>query len=108
MKPLIQVLVTVIVCFILQYFLPWWTMALGAFGVGYFFKNNGYLSFCAGLVGVGLLWVGMSYYIDVTTHAVLTEKINKLLPLNALVMTGIVGGLVGGFASLTGSKLSAL
>ena len=105
MKFLIQVITTLVVCFILQYFMPWWTMAIGAFGVGYFFKSNGYRSFLAGLLGVSLLWLNMSFYIDLATHSLLTEKVNRLLPVNAFLLTGIIGGLVGGLAALTGSLL---
>jgi hypothetical protein len=105
MKFLIQLLVTSVVCFALQSFLPWWTMAVGAFTVAYLMGNKGFPSFLAGFLGVAVLWVGMAYYIDALTHSILTEKINRLLPINAFVVTLIVGGLVGGFASLTGSMM---
>jgi hypothetical protein len=105
MKFLVQLLITIFVCFVVQYFLPWWTMAIGAFAVGYACRNKGYVSFFAGLLGTGMLWLGMAYYIDATTHSILTSKINRLLPVNAIVLTALVGGLVGGFASLTGALL---
>ena len=108
MRFLIQLIVTAAVCFLLQYFLPWWTMAVGAFTVGYFIRNKGYVSFLAGLVGVSLLWLGMAYYIDVSTDSILTEKINRLLPVNSFLMTALVGGLVGGLAALTGSLLKIM
>jgi hypothetical protein len=47
----------------------------------------------------------MAFYIDQTTHSILTEKVNKLLPLNSLLITTLIGGLVGGFAALTGALL---
>jgi hypothetical protein len=105
MKFVIQLLVTTAVCFILQSFLPWWTMAVGAFTVAYLMGNNGFPSFLAGFFGVAILWIGMAFYIDALTHSILTEKINRLLPINAFLATLIVGGLVGGFASLTGSMM---
>jgi hypothetical protein len=105
MKFLIQLLVTSVVCFALQSFLPWWTMAVGAFTVAYLMGNKGFPSFLAGFLGVAVLWVGMAFYIDALTHSILTEKINRLLPVNAFVAALIVGGLVGGFASLTGSMM---
>jgi ABC-type Mn2+/Zn2+ transport system permease subunit len=64
-----------------------------------------FLSFAAGFIGVALLWIGMAFYIDALSDSILTEKINNLLPINAFVVTLIVGGLVGGFASLTGSLI---
>lgn len=105
MKFGVQLIGTIIVCFVLQSFLPWWTMAVGAFTVAYLVGNKGAISFLAGFLGVAVLWVGMAFYIDALTHSILTEKINRLLPVNAFVMTLLVGGLVGGFASLTGALL---
>ena len=106
MKFLYQLIATILVSFVFQNFLPWWTMAIVAFTLGYFFGNKGFASFCAGFLGVGLLWLGMSVFIDVSTHSILTEKINRLLPLNVFVLTTLIGGLVGGLASLTGSLMS--
>lgn len=105
MKFGIHLLATIIVCFILQPFLPWWTMAVGAFVVAYLLGNKGFSSFAAGFIGVALLWVGMAFYIDALSHSILTEKVNRLLPINAFAATLLVGGLVGGFASLTGSLI---
>jgi hypothetical protein len=105
MKFLIHLLFIVVFCFVLQYFLPWWAMAIAALGVSYFIGNKPSVSFLAGFLGVGILWFGMAYYTDVTTQSILTLKINNLLPVNAFLMTALVGGLVGGFASMTGAVL---
>jgi len=107
MKFIIQLLITIVVCFILQSFLPWWTMAVGAFTVAYLVGNKGFPAFIAGFIAVAILWLGMAFYIDALTNSILTEKINRLLPINAFVVTLIVGGLVGGFASLTGALMKS-
>lgn len=105
MKFAAQTLATLAGCFIVQYFLPWWTMAIVAMVVGYSFHNGGTRSFAAGFLGAGLLWLGMAYYLDFTTHSILTDKMNNLLPLNVFVLTSLIGGLVGGFAALTGTLM---
>ncbi len=107
MKFIVHMAVTVVICFILQSFLPWWTMAVGSFAVAYFMEQKGFASFGAGFLAVALLWLGFAFYIDVATHSILTEKINRLLPINSFVLTLLIGGLVGGFSSLTGSLLRA-
>lgn len=107
MKFVYQIIATIIVSCTLQYFLPWWTMAVGTFTVAYLFGNKGFVSFSAGFLGVGLLWLGMAMFIDVSTQSILTVKINKLLPLNVFVLTTLIGGLVGGLSSLTGSLLNS-
>lgn len=107
MKFVIQIIATIIVCFLLQTFLPWWSMAVGSFAIGYALANKGYVSFTAGFLAVGLLWLGMAYYIDQSTNSILTEKVNRLLPLNSFILTALIGGLVGGFAALTGALLKS-
>ncbi len=103
MKFLIQTSATIVGCFIVQYFLPWWTLAIVAFALGYYFNNKGFISFIAGFVGVGILWLAMAYYIDSTTLSIISTKVGKLFPLNIFVLMTLVGGLVGGFAALTGT-----
>ncbi len=103
MKFLIQTLATLIGCCIVQYFLPWWTLALVAFAVGYYFNTTGIVSFAAGFIGVGILWLAMAYYIDSSTQSVITSKVSRLFPVNIFMFMVLVGGLVGGFASLSGT-----
>jgi hypothetical protein len=105
MKFFTQTLVTIICSFIVQYFLPWWTLAIVAFAVGYYFNNKGFISFAAGFIGVGVLWLTMAFYIDSSTQSILVSKVGKLFPVNIFVLMVIVGGLVGGFAGLTGTLL---
>lgn len=107
MKFLAQVLVTVVICFLVQTFFPWWTLAVVCVVVGYGFRQGGFSSFMAGFLGLALLWVGMAMVIDHQTNSILTEKINRLLPVNAFLLTGLIGALVGGFASLTGALAAA-
>lgn len=105
MKFLVQTLAILLISFALQYFLPWWTMAIAAFAVSYIFDEPPFPSFLSGFLAVGLLWLGMAFYIDFTTDSILTPKINQLLPLNVFFMTTVIGGLIGGLASLTASFL---
>ena len=95
---------------LLQYFFPWWTMAIGAFAIGFLFASSGWKSFFAGLLGVGVLWFIVAMYGDQQTQSILTEKVARLFPTrNApllFLLTSLLGGLVGGFASLTGSVLT--
>ncbi|MBX2910555.1 MAG: hypothetical protein M9954_13115 [Cyclobacteriaceae bacterium] len=105
MKSAIQIVITAIVCFMFQKLFPWWTMAIGAFLVGFIFSNTVFRSFLAGFVAIGLLWLGLALYVDNATQSILTEKVGQLFPLNIFVLTSLVGGLIGGFASMTGALL---
>ena len=104
-----QTLFTIALCLILQYFLPWWTLVIGAGVGGYLFGNKGWVAFLSGLVGVGLLWYATALYIDVQTQSILTEKVARIFPTKTpallFLLTAIIGGLPGGFAALTGALL---
>jgi len=103
MKFLIPVLFTMALGALLQYFFPWWTMAIGAFAVAFLFDHKAFPSFAVGFLSIALLWVGYALIIDISTQSILTEKLNRLLPINSLVLTALLGGLVGGLGALTGS-----
>ncbi|MBY0435435.1 MAG: hypothetical protein K2U26_15125 [Cyclobacteriaceae bacterium] len=106
-----QTLATIALCFALQYFLPWWTLAIGAFAAGYWFRNKGIVSFAAGFAGVALLWFATALIIDLQTQSILTEKVARLFPTKTpvllFVLTAFVGALPGGFAALTGSLIKS-
>lgn len=108
MKFLIQLLFTIVLCLLLQLFLPWWTLAIGAFAVAFVFDNKSFPSFAAGFLGVAILWVAMAGFITITTDSILTTKLNQLLPVNSFIITALVGGLVGGLGGLTGALFRKL
>lgn len=110
MKFLAHFVVVLLLSWMLQSFLPWWTMAIGAFATGLYFRHGGFLSFLAGLLGVGLLWFGMAWYSDSSTNSILSERVAGIFPTKTvgllLLVTGFIGGLVGGLASMTGGIIS--
>ena len=101
-------IITVVLCFALQYFLPWWTVAVGAAIAGYAAGNKLWIAFLAGFAGGALLWLTVAFYSDLTTHSILTEKVNRLMPMSSMLMTTLIGGLVGAFAGLTGAATGKL
>jgi uncharacterized integral membrane protein len=103
-----QLAVTFVVCCVLQYFLPWWSLAAGSFAAGYAFNSKGFVSFLAGFLGVSLLWLTVAWVIDLKTASILSDKVDKILPINVYLLTALVGGLTGGFAALTGSSFKSI
>ncbi len=110
MKLFAHIIVVLMISWLLQTFLPWWTMAVGAFATGLLFRQGGFLSFVAGLLGVGLLWFGMAYYIDSSTGSILSAKVASIFPTKTvgllMLVTALIGGLVGGLASMTGGIIA--
>jgi hypothetical protein len=105
MKTVKQIALTVLAGWILQSFLPWWSVAVAAAAVGFFFEQKGVAAFAGGFAAGFLLWVGLAFYLDQGGGAILSARLNNLLPVPAIVLTGLVGGLVSGFAALTGKML---
>ena len=105
MKFLVETFAILLLSCLLQFFLPWWTMALAAFAVSFIFDDPPFKSFLSGFLAISLLWLMMAMYIDITTQSVLTTKVNQILPVNVFILTPIIGGLVGGLAALTGALL---
>jgi len=101
-----QVLLIGILSATVQYWFPWWSLIFPTLLVGFVFAKTGIEAFISAFISIGLLWLGMSLYIDATTGSMLSQKIGMLFPGKAvwilrLIMV-LVGGLTGGFASLTG------
>lgn len=112
MKFLVAVLLTAILAFISSLFLPWWGIAIAALLVAVVVHQKAGKAFFSGLLGVFLLWIAIAWWIDMKNNGVLSHKMARVLPLGGntillLVVTGLVGGLVAGFAAMSGSYLRA-
>ncbi|MFZ9982895.1 MAG: hypothetical protein ACO3FI_12790 [Cyclobacteriaceae bacterium] len=102
----IQALLTIVLTGLVQLFLPWWTMVIPCLLIGFLYGQSGRTSFATGLLSVGLLWAGLAILISQQTESTLPVQISNLFPgksgLVLIILTGLTGGLTGGFASLTG------
>ncbi|NJM26132.1 MAG: hypothetical protein HC859_12225 [Bacteroidia bacterium] len=87
---------------------PWWLIGLVGFVVGY--ALPGRLSFVGGFAGVALMWLIKAWLQDASTTTGLSAQVAGVLHMSAGVLylaTALIGGLVGGFATMTGSLLRA-
>jgi len=112
MKFFVAILLTAILSFISGLFLPWWGIAIAALIVAVVIHQKAGKSFLSGLLGVFILWVAIAWWIDMKNNSVLSHKMARVLPLGGntillLIVTGLVGGLVAGFAAMSGSFLRA-
>ncbi len=111
MKFIIAILLTALLSFAIGLFtsLPWWSFAICAFIVAIAIHQKAWKAFLSGFIALALLWGSMAAYYDFNNEHILSTKIASVLSLgNAtllLVVTALVGGLVAGFAALTGSYL---
>ena len=110
MKFLVALLLTAILSYAAGFYLPWWCIAVTAFIVAVAIPQKPGKAFLCGFLGLFLLWIGLALYIDMGNQHILSMKIAELLfksHSHALIMsvTGLVAGLVGGFAALSGAYL---
>ncbi|WPP50664.1 hypothetical protein [Catalinimonas niigatensis] len=94
--------------YLFELFLPWWSVVIAAFLVNLWMPSKGFVDFLSGFLGVGLLWLIYAWLIDSDTASVLSARIAQLFNMpNAsfmIAITGLVGGIAGGFAALSGSQ----
>lgn len=114
MKSTAYSLSIIVLGFIVQYFFPWWTIAIVCFLVAFYFNKTPGSSYALAFASVGLLWSGYAGYINFMNGGVMLGKMQALLMefLKAesgfakgfvnLIMWGLLGSLVGGFGALTG------
>jgi hypothetical protein len=106
MKFLIQVLLIILLAFVLELFLPWWSIAIAGFLAGLLLNTQA--NFLAGLLGIGLLWTLTALYIESNAAAPLVDRVASIFSLSKpllFAVTAFVGGLVGGFSAMAGSAL---
>lgn len=106
-------LIIVLLVFVTQFLLhSWWIAAIDGFVAALFFSKSGWQAFIAGFLGVGVIWGGYAFYINQSNENLLADKIAQIFSLPGavwlLVLTTLIGALIGGFSALTGYSLRAL
>ena len=111
MKFFNSVLLTALLSFIAGIYISyWWFFAVVAFLVALLIHQRGFKAFFAGFLALFILWFLLSFWMDFVNEGVLSVRIATLLPLGGskwllMIVTAFVGGLVAGFAALSGSYL---
>lgn len=115
MRFIFNILLLVCLAALLQWLLGyWWLVGAAAFFIGGITGGrSGTRSFFIGFWGIFLLWAGVAFYQAFPNEFMLAEKMASLLqlkgnPFALLAVTATIGGLVGGFASLSGNSLYKL
>jgi hypothetical protein len=110
MKFMIAILLTALTGFVAGIWLPWWEIAIVAFGVSALIPQQRRDSFLSGSLGIFFLWGILAWWIDFKNNSILSQKIAQILPLGGssyllILVTAFVGAIVAGFAALTASFL---
>lgn len=110
MKLFLTIILTALLSFIAGLWLQWWSIAIVAFLVALLMQLNVGRGFLAGFLGIFLLWGVLAFVIDVKNNSILSQKIALIFPLGGsaallILVTALVGALVGGFAAMAGSSI---
>ena len=112
MKLIIRLIVIGTLTYLLSPFSVWWLAMIISFIVCYTSPSSGLNAFVAGFLGVGLVWMGHAWSIDVTNESNFSTTIAEIMKLSDPILlvfaTGLIGGLAGGFASLSGTTFRQL
>lgn len=107
MKYLLYVLAIIIIGYLGHLFLPWWSIVLVAGLVGLFTKFSGIRAFAIGFLGVALLWGVYAGLLNAQNEGIIASRLAALLgdmsPAGLIGITTLLGGLLGGMATLTGN-----
>ena len=96
--------------FSLCIFLPWWSIAIVCFVVAVCIPQKNWLSFMAGFISLFLLWYGLSFWMSFQNGHLLANRISILIlkqenSFLLVLITALIGGMVGGLAALSGSLI---
>jgi hypothetical protein len=110
MKIFTAIILTAFLAFVTGLYtkLPWWSFTVTSLLVALAVHQRPGRAFLGGFLGLFLLWAGMALWKDMANEHILSIKVAQVLPMGGsylvlILVTGIVGGLVSGFAALTGS-----
>ena len=90
--------------------IPWWGFAIGAFLTGIVVPQKEWLSWLSGFAGLFCCWAMLAWYMSSQNNHVMAIKMAQVLPLKGssfmlVLITALVGAIIGGFASLSGAYL---
>jgi len=110
MKFIVSILLIALLSVAACLYLPWWTIAIVAFIVAALIPQKPWKAFLAGFIALLLLWGSLSWYISSNNNHLLAHKVSMIIlkmdsPYLLITATAIIGALVGGFGSLSGSYL---
>lgn len=88
--------------------LPWWSFAVTSLVVAASVHQRPGRAFLSGFLGLFLLWGVLAFLKDAPNEHVLSTKVAQLLLKSdayilVIIITAVIGGLVSGFAAMTGS-----
>ncbi len=112
MKLIIRIILIGTITYFLSPSLAWWTGMGAAFLICFALPSSSLNAFVAGFLGAGLIWLGQAWVVDVANNSAFSRMIIELFPIDdpilLILVTGLVGGIPGGLAGVSGTSLREL
>ncbi len=113
MKTFTSIILIAGLALLVHLYLPfWWLIAITSVLVSYILGENTWKSFLSGFVAIFILWLVLTGFIAFQNEFILSTRMTEVikLPHSSLLflLTALIGGLVGGFSSLTGYYLKTM
>lgn len=106
MKSILGIIAVGILSLGLGAFLPWWSIALAGLIGGWIFGKKATQAFVICILGTGLAWFLLGFWIDQGNASLLSSKVGELLgglsPMLLILISALIGALVSGLAGLSG------
>lgn len=110
MKFIISLILIALLSFAACLYFPWWSIAIAAFLVIVVIPQRPGKAFLCGFLSLFLLWAGLSLRISNNNNHILAHKMSAVIlavdnPFLLIVVTGLLGGIIGGLGALAGGLL---
>jgi hypothetical protein len=111
MKSVLVFLITIVLVAAVQWFLPWYCLAIPTFVIGFLhLQKKAFSAFVLGFVAVFLLWFVMIFIINQNNNSILANRLSLLFfkhqwVVLLMLVNSMIGGLVAGIAMLSGYYL---
>lgn len=109
MRLFLSILLIAVLSGIVEWFAPWWSLAIVSALIAVLMHLRPGKALLAGFLGIGALWLGFVLWRDIPNEHILSERLAKLFKLPNytlfIVVTAVLGGLIGGLSAWAGSQL---
>lgn len=108
-----QFLLIIVGSYLAQLYFPWWSMVVVAAVAGLLFScKKSRKSFYAGFFAILISWSALAVFADTLNEGIFSDKMSSVLGVMTkpvlIVLPAILGGILAGFASMTGNLLRNL
>jgi len=113
MKTVFNIILIAILAYVVHLYLPfWWLIAISSSLVSFAFGENTWKTFLSGFLGIFLLWIVLTSINSFDNDFILANRMANVLPFKnsffLILASSFIGGLVGGFSSLTGYYMKTI